>query len=87
VELNAFKAKLVGQSTNQSLTEAGKPHQSLFRLPWKKAAKAPEPQPEEKAEETAPSEQVVEPSEAVAEPSETVTEPAEEATGANDQDY
>ena len=87
VELNAFKAKLVGQSTNQSLTEAGKPHHSLFRLPWKKAAKAPEPQPEEKAEETAPSEQVVEPSEAVAEPSETFTEPAEEATGANDQDY
>ena len=87
VELNAFKAKLVGQSTNQSLTEAGKPHQSLFRLPWKKAAKAPEPQPQEKVDERAPSEQVSEPSEAVAEPSETFTEAAEEATGANDQDY
>ena len=87
VELNAYKAKLTGQIPNESSTDAAKPHRPLFRLPWKKAAKAPEPQPEEKAEEAAPTEQVFEPSEAVAEPSETVTEPAEETAKANDQDY
>ena len=80
VELNAYKAKMVGQSPNESPIDAAKSHHSFFRLPWKKAAKAPEPQPEEKAEEAAPSEQV-------AEPSETITEPAEEATNPNDQDY
>jgi hypothetical protein len=87
VELNAYKAKMVGQIPDEAPAETGKPHHSLLRLPWKKAAKAPESQPEEKVEEAAPSQQVSEPSEAVAEQSETVTEPAEEATGANDQDY
>jgi hypothetical protein len=78
---------MVGQSTNESPIDAAKSHHSFFRLPWKKAAKATEPQPEEKAEEAAPSEQVAEPSEAVAEPSEMIIEPAEEATNPNDQDY
>ena len=87
VELNAYKAKLTGQIPNEAPTETGKPHHSLFRLPWKKAAMAPEPQPEEKVEEAGPSEQVSEPSEAVVGSGETVTEPAEEATEANDQDY
>jgi hypothetical protein len=87
VELNAYNAKMVGQIPDEAPAETGKPHHSLLRLPWKKAAKAPESQPEEKVEEAAPSQQVSEPSEAVAEQSETVTEPAEEATGANDQDY
>ena len=87
VELNAYKAKMVGQIPDESRTETGEPHHSSFRLPWKKSAKAPEPQREEKVEEAAPSEQVSEPSQAVAEPSQTVTEPAEEAPEANDEDY
>jgi hypothetical protein len=87
VELNAYKAKMTGQVPDASSPVASRPHRSLFRLPWKKTAKVPEPQPEEKVEEATPSEQVSEPSETVAEPSETVTEPAEEATEANDQDY
>jgi len=92
VELGAYKAKMTGQSLYQYPTETGKPHHSLFRIPWKKGLKAPEPQPEEKVEEPALNEQVAEPSEAVAEPtdagaepSETVTEPAEGASEANDQ--
>jgi hypothetical protein len=94
VELGAYKAKMTGQSLYQYPTETGKPHHSLFRLPWKKGLKAPEPQPEEKVEGPALNEQVAEPSEAVAEPteasaepSETVTEPAEGASEANDQNY
>ena len=86
VELNAYKAKMTGQSLNESPTQTGKPHRQLFRLPWKKESKAPKLQPEEKEEEAAPSEQVGEPTGAVAEPSETVTEPAEEAAESDDQD-
>jgi hypothetical protein len=87
VELNAFKAKLVSPSPGEFSAESAKPHHSLFRLPWKKGPRAHEPQPEEKAAEAAPSEQIAEPTEAVTEPSETVTEPAEEPTESNDQDY
>jgi len=94
VELGAYKAKMTGPSLYQSPTETGKPHHSLFRLPWKKGLKAPEPQPEEKVEEPAlnepvaeTSEEVAEPTEAGAEPSETVTEHAEGAAEANDQNY
>jgi hypothetical protein len=94
VELDAYKAKMAGQSLYQSPIATGKPHHSLFRLPWKKGSSAPGPQPAEKVEEAAPSEQVGEPSEAVAESSdvgaessETVTEPAEEAKESTDKDY
>jgi hypothetical protein len=64
-----------------------RPHRSLFRLPWKKAPKGPEPQPEGRVEETTPSEQVVNPSEAPSEPIETIEEPAEERVESDDQDY
>jgi len=87
VELTAYRAKMAGQFPGESSPDAVKPHHLLFRFPWKKAAKAPEQQPEATVVEAAPSEQVSEPSEAVAEPGETVSEPAEEATEANDQDY
>ena len=94
VELDAYKAKMAGQSLYQPPTATGKPHRSLFRVPWKKGLKAPEPQAEEKIEEAAPGEQVAEPSESVVavneageEPSETVAEPAEEASESTDKDY
>jgi hypothetical protein len=86
VELDAYKAKMTGQSLYQSPTETGKAHHSLFRLPWKKGSNSPEPQPEVKGEEAALSEQVLEPSEAVTEPSETVTGPGEETAESTDRD-
>ena len=52
VELNAYKAKMTGQSLNEPSSEATKPHRSLLRLPWKKRSRAPELQPEAKVEES-----------------------------------
>ncbi len=87
VELNAYKAKIEGQSFDESSTQAAKPHRSVFRLPWKKAWKALEFQPEEKIEEATPSGQVTEPNAAFAEPDETVEEPSGEAAEPDQQDY
>ena len=94
VELNAFKAKLVGQNPDESPSEPRETHHSLFHLPWKKTAKPPEAQPQGQAEEAPPMEHLGKPGEAVAEssepavrPSETAAEPAEEVTEPNDQDY
>jgi hypothetical protein len=88
VELNAYRAKMTGTPPDQPLAEAAKPHRSVFRLPWKKAPKAPEMQPEEKVEEAAtPSQQVPEPDEAPAEPDEAIEEPAQERVESDDQDY
>ncbi len=79
---------MTGPSPDQPLAEAAKPHRSVFRLPWKKASKAPEMQPEQKVEEAAtPSQQVPEPDEAPAEPDETIEEPAREGVEPDDQDY
>jgi hypothetical protein len=86
-ELNAYRAKMTGPSPDQPLAEAAKPHRSVFRLPWTKAPKAPEMQPEEKAEAATPSQKVTEPDEAPAEPDETVEEPAQEGVEPDDQDY
>src|SRR5712692_2009171 len=87
VELNAYKAKMTGQSLNESPTQTGKPHRQLFRLPWKKESKALEPQPEQKVEEATYNEPAPESTEAVAGPDETVTEPEEKGVESTDQDY
>jgi hypothetical protein len=88
VELNAYRAKMTGLSIDQSLAEPTNAHHSFFRLPWKKAPKAPELQPEEKVEEAAtPGQQVPEPDEAPAERDETIDEPAQERLESDDQDY
>lgn len=87
VELNAYKAKMVSPGLNESPSEATIPHHSVFQLPWKKARKPPESQPEEKIEQTAPTEQVAEPTEAPVEPSETIEEPVQEVVESDDQDY
>jgi hypothetical protein len=87
VELNAYKAKVASSTLNGPPTEPAKPHRSPFRLPWKKAPKAPEPQPEERVEETRPGEQIPDPNEAHSEPFETIEEPALENVESDDQDY
>ncbi len=87
VELNAYKAKMTGQSFNKPSSEATKPHRSLLRFPWKRASNAPEVQPEEKVEEATHDQQVSEQNEAVAESNETVSEPAEEEAVPDDQAY
>jgi hypothetical protein len=87
VELNAYKAKMAVPSINESSADAANPHRSIFRLPWKKASKVPEPQPEEKGEEATPGQQVAEPNEAPAEPNENIEEPAQESVQSVDQDY
>jgi hypothetical protein len=95
VELDAYKAKIVGQSPIVTPSEPGKPHHSLFRLPRKNASKSPEPQPElqheQNAEEAASNEQVAEPAEPIEEPSvapsETTSEPAADTADSDDQDY
>ncbi|HEV2118697.1 MAG TPA: hypothetical protein VGS11_01110 [Candidatus Bathyarchaeia archaeon] len=86
VELNAYKAKMAGQNPNEPSGETTRPHRSLFRLPWKKAAGAPEPQLEQRTDETPQNESVPEQNESVAEPDDTVAQPAEEGTDP-DQDY
>jgi hypothetical protein len=86
VELNVYKAKIAGQNVNEPSIEATKPHHSKFRLPWKKASNALEPQPEEKVEATY-NEPAPEPTEAVAGPDETVAEPVDEGVESTDQDY
>jgi len=87
VELNAYKAKITGPSIDQPSAEAARPHRSVFRLPWKKASKASEPRPEEKAEEVTSSQQVAEHSGAPPEPDENIDEPAREGVESDDQDY
>jgi hypothetical protein len=87
VELNAYKAKMAGQSLVEPSSAATNPHRSLFRLPWKKAPKAPETQPEEQVEEVPRNEPALEPNEAVAEPDETVGEPREETAESASHDY
>ena len=87
VELSAFKAKMAGRTPEVSSPVPEKLHHALFRMPWKKVSKPPEPPHEERVEEATPSEQVAKPNEPLAEPSETVTEPPEEGTGSDDQDY
>src|SRR5438876_5215052 len=87
VELNAYKAKMAGQFPGESSPDAVKPHHLLFRFPWKKAAKAPEPKRRERVQEETPNPQVADPYEAPAEPIEAPSDPNEEATEANDQDY
>jgi len=94
VELNAYKTKMTGPSLSESSAEAEKPHHSILRLPWKKASKAPEPQPGEKIEESTTNPQVADPYEAPAEPieaspdsNETIEEPVREGVGSDDQDY
>ena len=94
VELNAYKTKMTGPSLSESSAEAEKPHHSILRLPWKKASKAPEPQPGEKIEESTTNPQVADPYEAPAEPieaspdsNETIEKPVREGVGSDDQDY
>jgi hypothetical protein len=87
VEMNAYKAKMAGQSLVEPSSAATKPHRSLFRLPWKKTSKAPETQPEEQVEEVPRNEPALEPNEAVAEPDETVGEPREETAESASHDY
>jgi hypothetical protein len=90
VELSAIKAKMTGQTPEASSPVPEKHHHALFRMPWKKSSKPPEPPQEERVEETAPIEQVAEPNEPLAEPNEAneaVAEPAEEGTESNDHVY
>ena len=94
VELNAYKAKMAGPSLDESTAEAAKPHHSIFRLPWKKASKTPEPQPRERVQEETPNPQVADPYEAPAEPieappdpNEAIEERAQEGVESDDQDY
>jgi hypothetical protein len=87
VELSAFKTKVAGQTSEGTPTESEKSHHALFRLPWKKSSKTPEPLPSEKAEGPVSSQEVTEPNDAGAESSETVVEPVEEGTESRDQDY
>ncbi len=87
VELNAYKAKMAGPGLDVPSAEAAKPRRSVFRLPWKQASKAAEPQPEERVEEATPIQQVGESDEAPAEPNETIEEPAQERVESDDQDY
>jgi hypothetical protein len=87
VELNAYKAKMAGPSLDEPSADAAKHHRSVFRLPWRKTSKAPEPQPEEKVEEATPSEPIVEANEAPVEPNETIEEPAQQGVESDDQDY
>jgi hypothetical protein len=87
VELNAYKAKMAGPGLGVPSAEAAKPRRSIFRLPWKRASKVPEPQTEKVEEATTPSQQAAEPDEAPAEPGETIEEPAQEGVEPDDQDY
>ncbi|HEX9430288.1 MAG TPA: hypothetical protein VF944_07890, partial [Candidatus Bathyarchaeia archaeon] len=87
VELNAYKAKMAGPGLDVPSAEAAKPRRSVFRLPWKQASKAAEPQPEERVGEATPIQQVGESDEAPAEPNETIEEPAQERVESDDQDY
>src|SRR5689334_7888989 len=95
VELDAYKAKIVGQSPIVASPESAKPRHSLFGLPWKKASTPPEPQPElqpePNSEEAASNEQVAEPAQPLEEPSvspsETISEPTADTADSDDQDY
>src|SRR5205807_8560242 len=78
VELSAFKAKMAGQTPEGSSPAPEKPRHALFRLPWKKSSKPPEPPHEDRVEEAAPTEQPAEPNEPLSERNETVAERSEE---------
>jgi len=86
VELNAYKAKMTGQSLNESPTQTGKASSPIVPTSLEERVKGTQAATRRERRGSGSSEQVGEPTGAVAEPSETVTEPAEEAAESDDQD-